>query len=332
MYKKNLLLVLVLVLAVGLSGCLSFLKPEPKELEVKPAAVEIEVGNSQKLTVTVKDEKGKEIKKIDGKDIKWVIEDKVVEPLEENDEEAEPVAVLSANTGKEVTVTGKKVGEAVITVSYNDIVNEVDVTVKEATEDPGDDEEEEDNILLAEKFEAADKDTFFSTDYKKLTEDSNMPFYHITGGGSGITVENGKLVLSGARFTAGMPNDHENTASDKTANGVLDLSKPYKIRIEYSDPGTFEDSEGNVPELSAKKFFVYLDNNTTSSGNTQHSFDSRIIQLSMEQLKNQVDSETSIGVIEVEPNLGTETSFLQFRTESNSSVTLLRITVEYIEE
>ena len=46
------------------------------------------------------------------------------------------MAELSAATGAKVKVTGLRVGEAKITVSYDDITAEVPVTVTEESEEP----------------------------------------------------------------------------------------------------------------------------------------------------------------------------------------------------
>jgi len=132
--KKRLLLVLVLVLAVGLSGCSSLLSffRKPHEIVVTPAEVEIAVGEELELTAVVKDKNGKDLS-VKAADIQWAIED--VEEAEGNDDEGEdpgPVAELLAATGAKVKVKGLRVGEAKITVTYDNLTAEVDVTVTEA--------------------------------------------------------------------------------------------------------------------------------------------------------------------------------------------------------
>ena len=57
MNRNRLLLVLVLVLAVGLSGCANifpFFKKQPTEIVVTPAEVEIAVDEELELTAVVK--------------------------------------------------------------------------------------------------------------------------------------------------------------------------------------------------------------------------------------------------------------------------------------
>ena len=140
MYKKRLLLVMVLVVAVGLSGCSSLLSffRKPATLEVKPGAeVEVAVDAEVELEAVLKDKKGKEVT-VKAADIKWTIED--VEEAEGSTDETEepgPVAKLSAATGKKVKVTGLRVGEATVTVAYDKLKATVTVTVTEGgSEEP----------------------------------------------------------------------------------------------------------------------------------------------------------------------------------------------------
>ena len=323
MYKKRLLLVMVLVVAVGLSGCSSLLSffRKPATLEVKPGAeVEVAVDAEVELEAVLKDKKGKEVT-VKAADIKWTIED--VEEAEGSTDETEepgPVAKLSAATGKKVKVTGLRVGKATVTVAYDKLEATVTVTVAEP----------EPVLPLVEDIEV-DKDTFFSAAYKSLPSDPDKPLYHITASGDDITFDNGTLKLLGARFTIGMPADHKSTAEISDVDdlaGELDLSEPWKITIVFTEAGRTDSDD-----LSGKDFYVYLDNNTTSSSNTPHSFDSRIVNLSMAQLVDLIDEESGVGVIEKEfTEKGTAKSFLQFRTESNSYIVIESFTIEYVEQ
>jgi hypothetical protein len=153
MNRNRLLLVLVLVLAVGLSGCANifpFFKKQPTEIVVTPAEVEIAVGEERELTAVVKDKNGKDLS-VKAADIQWAIED--VEKAEGNDDEGEdpgPVAELLAATGAKVKVKGLRVGEAKITVTYDDITAEVPVTVTGESEEP-------EPLLFSENFDAYDE-------------------------------------------------------------------------------------------------------------------------------------------------------------------------------
>lgn len=133
MYKRRLLLVLVLVMAVGLSGCLSLLPffRKPATLEVKQGdEVTVAVDKEVELEAVLKDKKGKEVT-VKEADIKWTIEDVVeAEGLTDDDpEEQASVAKLSATTGKKVTVTGLQEGKATVTVAYDKLEATVTVTV-----------------------------------------------------------------------------------------------------------------------------------------------------------------------------------------------------------
>jgi uncharacterized membrane protein len=139
MYKRRLLLVLVLVMAVGLSGCLSLLPffRKPATLEVKQGEeVTVAVDKEVELEAVLKDKKGKEVT-VKEADIKWTIEDVVeAEDLTDDDpEESDSVAELSATTGKKVKVKGLQVGKATVTVAYDKLKATVAVTVTE--EEPG---------------------------------------------------------------------------------------------------------------------------------------------------------------------------------------------------
>ena len=132
MHKKNLLLVLVLVLAMSFSGCLSFIfGGKPTTLEVTPNEVEIALDEDTtvELEAVVKDNKGK-VMEVKPEEIKWTIDD-VEEEVEEAAEEEviESVATLSKKTGTTVTVTGERVGQAKITVAYDDLSVTVPVVV-----------------------------------------------------------------------------------------------------------------------------------------------------------------------------------------------------------
>lgn len=327
MYKKRLLLVMVLVVAVGLSGCSSLLSffRKPATLEVKPGAeVEVAVDAEVELEAVLKDKKGKEVT-VKAADIKWTIEDvEEAEGSTDETEEPDPVAELSAATGKKVKVTGLRVGEATVTVAYDKLEATVTVTVAEP----------EPVLPLVEDIEV-DKDTFFSAAYKSLPSNEDLPLYFIKGGGSDMVFLDGTLKLLGGRFTIGMPNDHIDTGvkdvsriSFDELEGELDLSKPFKITIEFTEAGR---SDGG--DLTAKVFIVYIDNNTTSKDCTPHDYDSRIISYTMQELVGLIDDVSGIGVIEKSfGGIGTNKSFLQFRTESNSYIVIESFAIEYVED
>lgn len=323
MYKRRLLLVLVLVMAVGLSGCSSLLSffRKPATLEVKPGAeVEVAVDAEVELEAVLKDKKGKEVT-VKAADIKWTIED--VEEAEGSTDETEepgPVAKLSAATGKKVKVTGLRVGEATVTVAYDKLEATVTVTVtEEGPEEPEEPEEpgepgEPLAFPLFEDFSAESVDHFFSADYKALPG-TTMPLYVATSGQTKMELQDGKLKLGDARFAIGMSRDKEDktTADDQEAGGVLDLTKKYRITIEYTA------TEGT----DTKEFQVFVDNNTSSAGDSMHGNPSRIYKSALKDLPE--------SPIVFEAELGTATSFLQFRQEKDSAIWIDSIKIEYVD-
>lgn len=326
MFKKNLLLIVVLVFALSLSGCFSFLfGGEPTELEVSEDDVTLNLQDEEQsvtLAVVVKDNKGKEME-VDEDEIEWVIDDEDVAVLsvpvvetesEEEEEEEEEEAI----TGFEVVVTAVAVGETEITITWEDLETKVAVTVIDEVEDENGDEEDE-NLILFEDFGADSVDHFFSADYKSLPGDDTAPLYVATSGQTKMELSDGKLKLGDARFAIGMPADRvDTTEDDEEAGGVFDFSKPYRITVEYTDVGG--DNLG-------KKFQIYIDNNTSSGGNSlwasEGSTASRPFSVALEDLPD---------TIVCEPEIGTESSFIQIRQESDSYILLDSITIEYLDE
>lgn len=323
-YKRNLLLVTLLILAVAFTGCIGPFKAKPEKITLAAEGlsegnkVSIAEGDAEvKLSAKVQTKKDKEVK-VDESEIKWEIDNK-------------DLAELSAETGAKVTLTAKAVGTVKVTVKYEELTDNIEITIVEEVIEEEEDEEEEpvgESVILFETFDADDLDHFFSADYKALPKDSSKPMYHPTSGESKMTYEKGALTITDARFTIGMPDDHHDTGeqdenknwtvSDEPPKGQLDLSKPYKITLEYSA------SDGNPN----KKFQVYVDNNQTSDKPSVHGSDSRIYNSAINQLPEIVDD---VGTIVIESDVGTANSFIQIRMESEGSVTLKSIKIEYQE-
>ncbi|WP_170941665.1 fibronectin type III domain-containing protein [Cellvibrio mixtus] len=166
---------------------------------------------------------------------------------------------------------------------------------------------------LNESFDV-DKATLFSATYQSISTDPTAARYFITGGGSGITVSNNELTINGGRFTIGhRPPRTATTAADTTANGDFDLSRPYRISFNV------------VAASGAGKMQVYVDNNTTSQGNSIHAAASKVFEAVASTL-------TAGQLIEITPAVGTPTSFIAFRTESSASVTIDNLKLEYLDE
>ena len=314
-YKRNLLLVTLLILAVAFTGCIGPFKAKPERITLAAEGlsegnkVSIAEGDAEvKLSAKVQTKKGKEVK-VDESEIKWEIDNK-------------DLAELSAETGAKVTLTAKAAGTVKVTVKYEELTNNIEITIVE-------EEPIGESVILFETFDADDLDHFFSADYKALPNDSSKPMYHPTSGKSKMTYEKGALTIINARFTIGMPDDHHDTGvqdeeknwtvSDEPPKGQLDLSKPYKITIEYSAIGG---------DNLNKKFQVYVDNNQTSDKPSVHGAASRIYNSAINQLPEIVDG---VGTVVIESDVGTANSFIQIRMESQGSVTLKSIKIEYQE-
>lgn len=323
-YKRNLLLVTLLILSVAFTGCIGPFKAKPEKITLAAEGlsegnkVSIAEGDAEvKLSAKVQTKKDKEVK-VDESEIKWEIDNK-------------DLAELSAETGAKVTLTAKAVGTVKVTVKYEELTDNIEITIVEEVIEEEEDEEEEpvgESVILFETFDADDLEQFFSADYKALPNDNSKPMYHATGGKSNMTYEKGALTITNARFTIGMPDDHHDTGeqdenknwtvSDEPPKGQLDLSKPYKITLEYSA------SDGNPN----KKFQVYVDNNQTSDKPSVHGPASRIYNSAINELPEMVDG---VGTVVIESEVGTANSFIQIRMESEGSVTLKSIKIEYQE-
>lgn len=171
-----------------------------------------------------------------------------------------------------------------------------------------------DSALLNETFDVVDATAFFSAAYKAMPDDAAAPFYVATAGGTRVTFADSKLSMTNARFTLGDKGGA--TAAETQPNGVLDLTKPYRVKFTITAiAGT-----GNVQ--------VYVDNNTTSAGSSIHSAigstASRLIQIAASSIT------TFPHEVVIESAVGTATSFFQIRADSAvTNLTIDNLTIEY---
>lgn len=165
-------------------------------------------------------------------------------------------------------------------------------------------------VLFEDGFNEAADDTLFTPEYLENPLDATIGLYIETGGSP--TVSDGYLTLDAARLTVGTT--YRISEPGVFPEGVFNLSKPYRIVLEIS----------GVSGLEAKKFMVYVDNNTTSMNNSVHREASKIYEAPIGEL--------SVGELILEPEIGTETSFIQLRTESSAVVVISSIRIEYIDE
>ena len=165
-------------------------------------------------------------------------------------------------------------------------------------------------IIFWDDFSNATTGLFFTAGFKSLPGDASKPMYIKTGGS--ISIEEGRVIMDGGRFTIGAFSS-SNTSSGSTPGGAFDLSKPYRIKI------ALVSASGNV----GKKFQVYVDNNTTSAGNSIHGSASKVFEIEIKNL--------TPGEIVIEPGIGTENSFIQIRVESQGIVEIEEILIEYLD-
>ncbi|HEY7884902.1 MAG TPA: hypothetical protein VIC08_08165 [Cellvibrionaceae bacterium] len=165
---------------------------------------------------------------------------------------------------------------------------------------------------------SADADTFFGeneeADFLAISDNAEAPFYLVTSGGSRISIADNALSMNNARFTIG---DTGIPSADGVApSGDIDLSEPYRISITITDFTNSDDADPGA-------FQVYVDNNTTSSGNSIHGGDSRVSQISP------ADIPELPYTLVLEPEIGTANSFLQIRADSRvGNLTISDITIE----
>jgi hypothetical protein len=169
-------------------------------------------------------------------------------------------------------------------------------------------------VIVTEDFTSANETNFFSTDYKTIAGDTSLPFYVATSGQTRITFADGALSMTNARFTFGDKGGE--TAADVQPNGVLDLSKPYRLSFTV----TAAAGTGN--------FQVYVDNNTTSAGKSIHA---AIGSTASRLLQTAADSITTFPhEVVIESDVGTATSFFQFRADSSvTNLTIDDLKLEY---
>ncbi|WGO97672.1 hypothetical protein QFX18_16795 [Saccharophagus degradans] len=164
-------------------------------------------------------------------------------------------------------------------------------------------------------------DNLFGTDdtatFTSMSDDTAVPFNTVTGGGSRITVADGKLSMNDARFTMGDKGDAA-TADAVAPVGDIDLSKPYTIEIVISD-FTMEAAE-------AGSFIVYVDNNTSSSGNSLHGEASKLATLKTDD----AEVATLPYTLTIDSDVGTANSFIQLRADSKvGNITIDSVSIKY---
>ncbi|WP_198411355.1 pectate lyase [Marinimicrobium alkaliphilum] len=171
-------------------------------------------------------------------------------------------------------------------------------------------------LPLIEDFDhVVDAEGFFSEGYKALVS-SNDPLYYSLSGTP--VFADGQITLPGARFSIGNTQpDVQTTATDTEVHGEFDLTRPYRVSFCILDAEVTGDNHS---------LMVYVDNNTTSAGESIHGGGSRLISIPVDTL------EIGRRVFAVSDTLGTENSFIQIRTESGATVTFDDLWIGYQDE
>ncbi|NLG83624.1 MAG: hypothetical protein GX493_03230 [Firmicutes bacterium] len=171
-------------------------------------------------------------------------------------------------------------------------------------------------VVFAENFDRATTETFFTPAYRALKTDPSKPMYYRTGGS--VAIEAGAVKLGpdgGGRFTVGNTVPDKASTATEAPKGELDLSKPYKIVVKIVALG------GNLD----KKFQVYVNNNTTSAGNSPAGSASKVYEKPLGSLNAGT-------TVEITPNVFSPEAFIQLRVESEGIITLDDLLIVYLEE
>ncbi|APE03558.1 pectin methylesterase [Alteromonas mediterranea] len=188
---------------------------------------------------------------------------------------------------------------------------------------------------LEENFDT-DTDTFFSSSYKRLSEEPDAgALYYVTGGSPLVDATTGQLTLEGDRFSIGnaAANPGANTsASDTVGMGIYNLSGGFTISfdvISHNGGGTFS---------------LYVDNNTTGQDNSVHGAASKFVSEGLAD-STMVPGTRFTYTYEPGDDIGggdpsapdakildssVTNSFFQLRTDSSATITIDNLKIETV--
>jgi hypothetical protein len=156
-------------------------------------------------------------------------------------------------------------------------------------------------------------DNTFTPAFKSLPGDAAKPLFVVSGGSP--QVQDGKLVLANGRITVGAVADASGNIPQSSANsrpeGVLDLSKPYKIIVKLAEASSVASGKDN--------FFIYVNNSTTKQADSPLGSASQVLKVPVTSLKT--------GENVFSGTVGDAKSFIQLRAESGAVVKIESITV-----
>jgi pectate lyase len=188
---------------------------------------------------------------------------------------------------------------------------------------------------LEENFDT-DTDTFFSSSYKRLSDEPDAgALYYVTGGSPLVDATTGQLTLEGDRFSIGnaAQNPGANTsASNTVGTGIYNLSEGFTISFDV------------ISHNSGGSFSLYVDNNTTGQDNSTHGAASKFVSEGLadgaivagERFTYTYEPGDDIGGGDpTAPDAkildsSVTNSFFQLRTDSSATITIDNLKIETI--
>ena len=168
-------------------------------------------------------------------------------------------------------------------------------------------------------------DELWTAKYEALSADDCTPMFVVTAGAENITLANGSVKLYNGRFAIGMVGGAEAAPTSATTSpgGALNIGAGAQVFVEISEAADIEPGD---TDAGGNKFFVYLDNNTTSSDNSIWDDAAKIINPPIDEIIAQLEAAggpvvLSATIPEAVGGLA-EGDFLQIRVESGASVVI----------
>ncbi|MDO6386125.1 MULTISPECIES: hypothetical protein [Uliginosibacterium] len=154
----------------------------------------------------------------------------------------------------------------------------------------------------------------FTPAFKALPGDPAKAYFAITFGepkseAGNLLLENGRITLGAVSGAAGKI---EESSASSRPEGVIDLSKPYRITLRITEASSLVEGKDN--------FFIYVNNSSTKMTLSPHGEASVIARVPVKELKTGDNVFTA--------SLGDARSFLQLRAESGARVKIESIKLE----
>lgn len=156
----------------------------------------------------------------------------------------------------------------------------------------------------SDDFTTATADTLFTTSYATLYDGSTLPLYLKKSGT--VSVADGVITMTGARIIIGAY-DSTDTTSTSSPGGIFNIvGNNCTLTVKTGSAGT---GSGN--------FQVFVDNSTTSSGNSIHGSSSKVYSTAASGLEGELSIPISVTDSTWASGAG---SFIMLRTESSTTM------------